>query len=842
MTKKILFFVLLFGQIQWLCAQSFSLHLEDSSWKVKDQDSSVFMPAFVPGNIHTDLLKNGLIPDPFLGENEKLVQWVGQRNWVYKSQFTLTSKELNETHHELILEDIDTYAKVFLNGHFIGATDNQFRKFVLPIHGLLKDTNEIQLEFTSVLPIAKKEAEKYAYTYPGEDKVFVRKAQYQFGWDWGPTLLTCGIGKIHLHGWSHAKLLHTQYQLISYQEKEAHLKFLVSIQSDSSIKAKVTYIYLQDGKAIVNQMEIPVNIGTHIYPIDVRIQNPILWWCNGYGKPHLYPFTFMLHAGQQFLGSNQMDIGIRTVKWIQKPDTVGSSFYLELNGIPVYSKGANYIPPHSFLNGLNDSVYRYLVQNASEANMNMLRVWGGGVYAPDAFYKACDEVGLMVWQDFMFACAMYPAHKEIAENIREEAVDQVQRLRNHASLVMWCGNNEIDEGWKNWGWQKQYAYSFNDSSRIAQDYHKIFEEILPSVVSQNDSSRFYWPSSPSIGWGRKESLLKGDAHYWGVWWGMLPFQMYEHKVGRFMSEYGFQGMPSIFTFQKFLQKGFDPIDSAELLQHQKHPTGYQTIQTYLQRDFAQPNSFSQYVYTSQLLQARGMKIAIEAHRRSKPYNMGTLYWQLNDCWPVTSWSSTDYYGHKKAVYYQIKRSFEPIIIAFDFDSTQQKLTAKLINDGLDSLWGYQSYRFISLKGKKTISFNEKPARPMYLSSGKANTLYIFEQVFQNKFLKNPEEWVLEVSFQTPSKRYSGIYYFVSPKTLNLPKAKMHMQLYGDSLIMLTCKTLAKNVYIRSLMGELNLSDNYFDLLPNEIKWIKIQQKVVGIKQEDIRIQTYSNKK
>jgi beta-mannosidase len=842
MNKRLLFLLIFLGQLPFLFSQNKILQLEDSIWQFKDQDSNVYLPAKVPGNIHTDLLRNGLIPDPFLGTNESLVQWVGQRNWVYKTQFILSSNELKETHHELVLENIDTYADVFVNGQKVATTQNQFRKYVVQVHGLLKVQNEIQIIFHSVLPIARKEAEKYPYTYPGDDKVFVRKAQYQFGWDWGPTLLTCGIGNVSLHCWSVAKLRQNQYQLISYNPNQAILRFNLSIESDSTIEAKLNHIFSNEGQTHISQITLPLKAGLHVYPVEININKPILWWCNGFGKAHLYPFSFMLFVGKEFIGSNQMEVGIRTVEWIQKPDSVGSNFLLQLNGVPIYSKGANYIPPHSFVNGLNDSVYRYLVQNASEANMNMLRVWGGGVYAPEAFYEACDKSGIMVWQDFMFACAMYPAHKDIAENIEEEAKDQVQRLRNHASLVMWCGNNEVDEGWKNWGWQKQYAYSYTDSSRIAQDYQKIFNELLPIAVAQHDSGRFYWPSSPSIGWGRKESLLQGDAHYWGVWWGMLPFEMYEQKVGRFMSEYGFQGMPSAFSFQKFMRKGLNPIDSAELLQHQKHPIGYQTIQTYLQRDYAQPNNFEDYIYTSQLLQARGMKTAIEAHRRAKPYNMGTLFWQLNDCWPVTSWSSTDYFGNKKAAYYQIKRSFEPVIISFEADSIHQNLTVKLINDGWDSLWGYRSYRFISLRGKKTITYTETPARPMYLSNGKANTLYFFEQILENKFLKNPADWALEVSFQTHTKTYKGLYFFVPPKSLNLPKVKLHIQLYGDSLICLSSNTLAKDVYIFSKQGELNVSDNFFDLLPGEKKWIIVQQKGTGLKQEDLLVKTYTHKK
>ncbi|MBJ7427944.1 MAG: glycoside hydrolase family 2 protein, partial [Bacteroidia bacterium] len=275
---------------------------------------------------------------------------------------------------------------------------------------------------------------------------------------------------------------------------------------------------------------------------------------------------------------------------------------------------------------------------------------------------------ILVWQDFMFACAMYPGDNEFLANVSAEVNEQIIRLRNNPSIAIWCGNNEIDEGWKNWGWQKQFKYSTADSTKIAQQYKNLFEIVIKNAVYHLDNSRFYWPSSPSIGWGRKESLTQGDAHYWGVWWGMEPFKIYQNKIGRFMSEYGFQGMPSVQTFKNMgalqLKDGINILDSSVLKTHQKHPTGYKTIQTYMERDYLVPKTFENYVYVSQLLQAEGMKTAIEAHRRAMPYCMGSLYWQLNDCWPVTSWSSVDYNGDWKALHYQVKKSFSDLLISF----------------------------------------------------------------------------------------------------------------------------------------------------------------------------------
>ncbi|MFN3940327.1 MAG: glycoside hydrolase family 2 protein, partial [Chitinophagales bacterium] len=297
------------------------------------------------------------------------------------------------------------------------------------------------------------------------------------------------------------------------------------------------------------------------------------------------------------------------------------------------------------------------------ANMNMLRIWGGGIYEKDVFYNLCDSLGILVWQDFMFACAMYPGDSAFLSNVKKEITYQVKRLRNHPSIALWCGNNEIDEAWHNWGWQSQYHYNTTEQKEIWSWYENVFHHLIPEVLSQTDTSRNYWPSSPSIGWGHKESLTSGDVHYWGVWWGNQSFEYYNQKVGRFMSEYGFQGMPSYRSFKNFTPLPELRYNSPTLKTHQKHPVGYETIFTYMQREYPVSDNLASSIYLSQLLQARGISIAMEAHRRNRPYCMGSLYWQMNDCWPVTSWSAIDYYGNRKALYYASKKTFAPLALS-----------------------------------------------------------------------------------------------------------------------------------------------------------------------------------
>ncbi|WP_321540068.1 hypothetical protein [Flavobacterium piscinae] len=333
----------------------------------------------------------------------------------------------------------------------------------------------------------------------------------------------------------------------------------------------------------------------------------------------------------------------------------------------------------------------------------MLRVWGGGVYFDDAFYEACDANGILVWQDFMFACSMYPGDEKFVENVKQEVIDNINRLQNHPSIAIWCGNNENDEGWHNWGWQKQFNYSKADSTQIWNEYKKVFHEMIPKTLDSllPKEKNIYWSSSPSKGWGRKESLTQGDVHYWGVWWGKEPFEMYEKKVGRFVSEYGFQGMPSLETLQKVVAVEDLNFTSEAFKNHQKHPIGYETINEYMERDFVVPKDFEDYLYVSQLLQARGMKIAIEAHRRAKPYCMGTLFWQLNDCWPVTSWSSLDYYGNWKAFHYQAKKSYENLLISVQEENDSYKIC--IVNDDLQTISGNLEIQNIDFKGKLLFS-------------------------------------------------------------------------------------------------------------------------------------------
>jgi beta-mannosidase len=432
------------------------------------------------------------------------------------------------------------------------------------------------------------------------------------------------------------------------------------------------------------------------------------------------------------------------------------------------------------------------------------------VYADDAFYTACDQSGILVWQDFMFACAMYPGDEAFASNVKQEVSDNVNRLKNHACIALWCGNNESDEGWKNWGWQEQYKYSEKDSAKIWKDYVHLFQEVIPETLESTAPGSIYISSSPQIGWGHKESLQHGDSHYWGVWWGMEPFENYNSKVGRFMSEYGFQGMPDLSAFKKFAPENEWNLQSEISKAHQKHPTGYATIQTYMERDYKVPKSFENYVYVSQLLQARGMKTAIEAHRRAKPYCMGTLYWQLNDCWPVTSWSSMDYYGDWKAAHYQAKRSYEDVIISFE--EKNDSVYVYLINDRQKDLEGSVSLGITLFSGPSHI-LPVKQLQPKV----KANTstlLCIYPKTKHFQKL-SPKTYMLQAAFICEKESFRASYFFEKPKDLQLLKPSIHHRWLNEATLEIQSDLFAKDVFLE--MVGVQFPDNYFDLMPGEKK-------------------------
>ena len=809
--KKIFVFQLCLNCF-FIFGQTSYRNLSTENWTFNKQNETKKYKATIPGTVHTDLFQNQLIPDPFFGANEKQLQWIENENWKYETYFSLTKSELKNQNIDLEFEGLDTYATVYLNGKVVLEADNMFRKWNISAKSHLKiGTNHLKVVFHSAVQKGKEESKKLSYTLPEKERVFVRKAQYQFGWDWGPRFVTAGIWKkVQLKFWNSAKIENIKYSQIQLNDKKAILEFTTEIYVS---KVKTIQLKINDKSQTFNLKK-----GKNRIQMQYEITNPKLWWCNGLGDANLYSFTIEISQKKQLLDSKKLHIGLRTIELIQEKDQIGSSFYFKLNGKPVFMKGANVVPSDSFLPRVSDSTYFSLVENAKKANMNMLRVWGGGVYFDDAFYEACDANGILVWQDFMFACSMYPGDEKFVENVKQEVIDNVNRLQNHPSIAIWCGNNENDEGWHNWGWQKQFNYSKADSTQIWNDYKKVFHEMIPQTLDSllPKEKNIYWSSSPSKGWGRKESLTQGDVHYWGVWWGKEPFEIYEKKVGRLMSEYGFQGMPNLETLQKVMNKQDLNFTSEAFKNHQKHPTGYETINEYMERDYVVPKDFEDYAYVSQLLQARGMKIAIEAHRRAKPYCMGTLYWQLNDCWPVMSWSSLDYYGNWKAFHYQVKQSFENVLLSVEEESNKYEVF--LVNDSFEKQSGKLELEFLSFDGKSFWKTSKE------ITVGENSSTIIYEILKEDCKPFDLKQTVLKVQFNNVQSQY----FFVKPKDLKLQKPNIQINILNDVMIEISSDVLAKNVFLSS-ENETFFEDNYFNLLPNEKRVIKLSKPVQNMK-------------
>lgn len=555
MKAAFLFISLCFLSTFSLQAQTVLLH---TNWQFKQQGANTWYKATVPGTVHTDLLENKLIPEPFYRDNETNLQWIADKNWDYKTQFDVSQNFKSFPKVLIQFEGLDTYADVYLNETLILHTENMFRTYTVDIKPFLKNReNVLRVSFSSAKRIADSLAKHSSLVRPCENnRHYVRKAQYHFGWDWAPKFITCGI-------WRPVKLIYGQEE-----------------------------------------------------------------------KPAAAQYT--------------------PVKLIQERDWLGQSFYFRVKGEPIFMKGANWVPADVFLPRITKQKYRELLMAAKDANFNMLRVWGGGIYEDDYFYDLCDSLGIFVWQDFMFAGAMYPGDSLSLENIKQEAIDNILRLRRHPCIALWCGNNEIDEAWNNWGWQKQFQISKADSTKLWKDYQTIFKELLPALVQQYDSGRSYIASSPLHGWGRKESKGIGDSHFWGMWWGMDSISVMKKRVSRFMSEYGMQAMPDLETIKQFAIAEDMDTSSVVMRLHQKHPTGYATLNRYLDMEKIPATDFLSFITATQELQSRALGTAIEAQRKSNGRCMGTLLWQFNDCWPVCSWSIIDYYGRKKKAYETVK--------------------------------------------------------------------------------------------------------------------------------------------------------------------------------------------
>ncbi|WP_226000189.1 beta-mannosidase [Paenibacillus sp. BJ-4] len=805
------------------------------SWRFRESQSDEWFRAQVPGCVHTDLLRHGLIPDPFVGINEAEVQWIDKQDWIYEACFEIHAEQLQCQRIELVLEGLDTYAAVKVNGHCVLSTHNMFRQWRQDVRAFVQ-LGENRLEITFRSPIAEDipKLERLGYALPAPNdqseaggladkkvSVFARKAPYHYGWDWGPRLVTSGIWReVRVEAWCGMIVRDLFIRQDEVSAEEAKLTAVIEVDNAGETTEAELRI-LADSK--VWSKPVHLRKGKQTVELELAIGNPKLWWCRGLGEPHLYTFAVELVEREQgaVMAEKTVKTGLRSIRLVREPDAEGESFYFELNGVPVFAKGANHIPNDSFATEVTKERYRHEIASAAASHMNMLRVWGGGIYEEDVFYELCDEYGLLIWQDFMFACSMYPGDKAFLDNVVQEAEDNIKRLRNHPCIALWCGNNEIDSAWAHyeenggWGWKKDYTPEQRD--RLWSDYETLFHRILPEAVHTWTPQTAYWPSSPLIGLTRDRnqhahpSSKAGDVHYWGVWHASEPFEHYHVHVGRFMSEYGFQSFPEYKSVRAYAEEKDLALESAVMLAHQKNGAGNRLIKEYMERYMREPKDFTCFLPMSQVLQAEAMKMAIESHRRHKPYCMGTLYWQMNDCWPVASWSSIDYFGRWKALQYTAKRSFADVLLSVA-DTEQGNKELHIVNDTLKPIAGTLRLTLLHIRSSQVIREEEIQVNQ---SANDAGIVHILPTDKWLNGLNRAEHMLVACLTQHGEQVASCEVYFADTKAMDLPQTNIKItEVQGSrgSSFMLCSDVLARHVWL-SAEREGIFSDNHLDLAP-----------------------------
>ena len=809
-------------------------------WKFRQARLTNWYPATVPGVVHTDLLQNKIIEDPFFRLNERGLQWIDKEDWVYETCFTLAADMMRKENMELVFEGLDTYADVYLNDECILKADNMFRCWSIPVRQYIREENNIlKVYFHSPVKIDVPKWDALPYQYPASNdqsengglfnkkiSIFARKAGYHYGWDWGPRLVTSGIWRpVYIRAWSDLRINDVFIEQKEVGAGRAVIAGHVELDADKDMNGVLVTITDEVTGRVLGEWQADLKRGTNRVTVDFVLHKPKLWWSNGLGEPFLYRFRTDIIAGGELLDSKTERVGIRSLKVVHQPDKDGHTFYIELNGRPVFAKGANYIPSDNFLPRVTPENYKRTILDAAGVNMNMLRVWGGGIYENDVFYDLCDEYGIMIWQDFMFACSMYPAEGALLDNIHQEAVDNVKRLRNHACIALWCGNNECQVAWLGWGWKceierqnKEYA------DKIWAQYRQQYHVTLPGVVREYAPGTFYWPSSPFAFEGEMSGTTDGDRHYWSVWHGKAPISDYDSEKSRFFSEYGFQSFPEFESVKRYAPYPEDwDIRSEVMMSHQRggdHANGL--IETYLLNEYKKPRDFRAFLYMNHVLQGDAIKTAIESHRRQMPYNMGTLFWQHNDCWPVASWASRDYYGRWKAQHYYVRKAYDDILISSVVEGDDLKVYA--VSDRLENTSGQLQLQVCQFDGTvvhhwgKSVGISGNDSRVCFsaplaklLEGADRGTVYV------------------RVDYTDRSGRvYHNNYCLGKQKDMDYPKVDLQTEvrsIEGGYEVMVSADKFARAVCLSVADNESVYSDNYFDVQPKSSVQVQVRTRL-----------------
>ena len=782
------------------------------AWEFRQSDSDEWLPAQVPGGVHTDLMNLGIIPDPFIADNESRVQWVAESDWSYRCKFRCPPEISNQERIFLVCDGLDTLAHVMLNGHALGDTDNMFRRYEWEVNSYLnpQQENELLIHFSSPVKfISEKQALRalpgVAQAIPGSPHL--RKAPCQFGWDWGPQLPPVGIWKdIRLEGYHTARFSNIHLKQV---HKDGIVTVVGKIETQRYNNDPIAAgIRITSPQGEIFEAKAAIPDGGELL-LQILIPNPQLWWPNGYGKQPLYQVEIYLEyeqpSRQILLDQKKYQLGLRSLELRQEPDQWGRSFEFVVNGVPIMCKGSNWIPADSLPTRISDENLENLIRAAAQTHQNMLRVWGGGFYEEERFYDLCDRYGILVWQDFIFSCSVYPFDDPaFLENVKQEAVENIHRLRHRASLALWCGNNEMEWGWVDWGWNQPQLQDLKNA------YDQFFHHTLPEWCQVEDADTPYWPSSPSSDtpFENPNGQIQGDSHYWDVWHGRKPFTAYRDQFPRFMSEFGFQALPPLATIQTFAEQEDWNMTSYIMEQHQKNASGNSLMVGQMLDTFRLPKDFTSLVYLSMALQAEGIRYGVEHWRRYPDRVAGIIYWQLNDCWPVASWSSLDYFGRWKALHYAARRFYQPVMLSIEDEPDRQAVY--ISNDLLEPFKGDVKWSLETLDGSVLSS-----GQLTYTVAPQSAAL-VCDLDFKEQVTAENRRNLVFVAELRQSDRLVSIQtaHFAPIKHLALsdPGLQVALNPMGEELaVVLKAHALALLVELSFLEADVVFSDNYINI-------------------------------
>lgn len=774
-------------------------------------------------NVATNLLTGGGEKAAIAYFSDSL-RWTEKKDWEFRSVFTL--KKNHFSHYKLLLGGVDCFADVFLNGKLVGKCRNSFSVKEIDISPFIhrKGSNELMLVIHSPVKTGKKLRAGSKINYPadneeGDQKIspLIRKPPYEFGWDITPPRILSGPGEgFGIKGWNDLELEDLFIRQDSISEKFAKVSFCYTLNAEADQEIKLSL----PGYGIIRDTTINVKQGKNNIALPFSIHNPVLWWPNSLRRQKNIPAAQSPYGHSCFLAGKNDTISevyeyyLRKVKLVREKDVWGESFYFEVNGEPVFIKGANYVPqcgPVDLFGGGTDGSQR-LIDLLEKTNCNMLRVWGGGKYESEEFYDLCDRMGIMIWQDFMFSGTMYPSDSSFIDNVGEEIETQVKRLRRHPCIALWCGNNEIEVAWKNWGWQKKYRHSKADSIQLITGYKLLFREKIPGWLSVFDPGASYISSSPLSNWGKPEDFTAGDNHYWGVWHGNETFEAYRNHIPRFMSEYGFPSYPSLETIRKYINDIISFSGSPELKKRMRSYKGSEQIFAEIKNRFGAPKDLASFINFSQLAQADAYRMAIESHRCAKPFCMGTLFWQLTDAWPSISWSTLNYGGKPKLAQPIIEKAYLPLLVCGQ--KFREELKLFLVSDFIKDTLVSVRITTMNMSGKL---FSDTTLS-VFL---KANESKNFLNIPMKALLKFTDEKNLVVRLDAllADRHYDNIIHFAERKDQALKKASFQIK-YENGYSYLHTDMVARDVSFSCQSCGKN-PEEVFDLLPGFPKRIEV---------------------